>query len=71
MGAGASLAYNSGSFKVTTEDTIFALPETSMGFFPDAGASYLLPRLPDHVGTFLALTGKRIRGWDVLYVAPR
>ncbi|ELR21302.1 enoylCoA hydratase/isomerase family domain containing protein [Acanthamoeba castellanii str. Neff] len=67
MGSGASLGYSSNSFKITTEQTVFALPEVGMGFFPDAGASYLLPRLADHVGTFLALTGKRIRGWDVLW----
>jgi hypothetical protein len=69
VGSGASLGYSSNSFKITTEQTVFALPEVGMGFFPDAGASYLLPRLADHVGTFLALTGKRIRGWDVLYAA--
>jgi len=70
VGSGASLGYSSNSFKITTEQTVFALPEVGMGFFPDAGASYLLPRLADHVGTFLALTGKRIHGWDVLYAAP-
>jgi enoyl-CoA hydratase/carnithine racemase len=68
VGSGASLGYSSSSFRVTTEQAIFALPEVGMGFFPDSGATYFLPRLADHVGTFLALTGKRIRGWDVLYV---
>jgi len=38
-----------------------------MGFVPDCGSTHILAQLPDEIGTFLLLTGKRMRGWDLLY----
>lgn len=42
--------------------TVFAMPECGIGLFPDVGASYFLPRLPGQLGTFLGLTGTRLKG---------
>nr|WP_203690860.1 enoyl-CoA hydratase/isomerase family protein [Streptomyces sp. SID12488] len=44
-----------------------AVPETGIGFFPDAGASYFLPRLPGAIGMYLGLTGHRLDAADALY----
>ncbi|ANS62250.1 hypothetical protein SLINC_0026 [Streptomyces lincolnensis] len=46
---------------------MLAMPETGIGFFPDIGASYFLPRLPGAIGMYLGLTGQRIDAADVLY----
>ena len=46
-----------GKFRVATEKTRFAMPETGIGLFPDVGGSYFLPRLKGHLGYYLALTG--------------
>lgn len=63
MGDGVGLAVN-GAVRVATEKTFFAMPETSIGFFPDAGASWFLPRLMGNIGLFLGLTGLHLRGAD-------
>uniref|UniRef100_A0A6B0V9U4 3-hydroxyisobutyryl-CoA hydrolase, mitochondrial n=1 Tax=Ixodes ricinus TaxID=34613 RepID=A0A6B0V9U4_IXORI len=55
-----------GTFQVATERTVFAMPETAIGYFPDVGSSYVLPRLPGKLGLFLGLTGYRLVGWEVL-----
>ena len=44
--------------------TVCAMPECVIGFVPDIGSSYFLNRLPDTIGVYMALTGKRIRGED-------
>lgn len=62
MGGGMGLCCNS-KYRVGTERSIFAMPETKIGYYPDAGATYFLSRLGD-VGMYLALTGHRIRGFD-------
>jgi enoyl-CoA hydratase len=54
-----------GAFRVTGERTVFATPEVGIGFFPDVGATYLLPRLPRRIGAFLALTGLRADAGDL------
>jgi enoyl-CoA hydratase len=46
--------------------TLFAMPETGIGLFPDVGGGWYLPRLPGQVGTWLALTGARLRAADCL-----
>lgn len=45
--------------------TVFAMPETGIGLFPDVGASYFLPRLRGFIGTYLGVTGARLRGKSV------
>ncbi|KFQ05717.1 hypothetical protein N329_10866, partial [Haliaeetus albicilla] len=55
-----------GHFRVATEKTLFAMPETAIGLFPDVGGGYFLPRLSGKIGYYLALTGFRLKGRDVL-----
>ena len=62
MGGGMGLCCNS-KYRVGTERSVFAMPETRIGYYPDAGATYFLSRLGD-IGMYLALTGQRIRGFD-------
>ncbi|KAK3014424.1 hypothetical protein RJ639_009093, partial [Escallonia herrerae] len=65
MGGGAGLSMH-GSFRVVTENTVFAMPEAMIGYFPDVGASYFLSRLPGYYGEYLGLTGARIDGAEML-----
>nr|BAN20560.1 crotonobetainyl-CoA-hydratase, putative [Riptortus pedestris] len=67
MGGGVGLSVH-GRYRVATEKTMFAMPETAIGLFPDVGASYFLPRLPGQIGMFLALTGNRLIGADCLKI---
>ncbi|XP_071328625.1 3-hydroxyisobutyryl-CoA hydrolase, mitochondrial [Trachinotus anak] len=64
MGGGVGLSVH-GQFRVATEKTLFAMPETAIGLFPDVGGGYFLPRLQGRLGLFLALTGFRLKGRDV------
>ncbi|KAL2118394.1 hypothetical protein VTJ04DRAFT_8054 [Mycothermus thermophilus] len=66
MGGGVGLSIHA-PFRIATERTLFAMPETNIGFFPDVGASFFLPRLPGYVGTYLALTSARLSGVNVFY----
>ena len=61
MGGGVGVSFH-GSHRVLTENAQFAMPEVGIGFFPDVGASHILPGLGGHFGMYLALTGNRI-GW--------
>lgn len=65
MGGGAGIAMPC-RYRVATEATVFAMPETGIGFFPDVGAGWFLSRLPDRIGQWLALTGARLDGADCL-----
>lgn len=65
MGGGAGISIL-GTFRVATDKTVFATPETQIGFHPDAGASYYLSRLPGHLGEYLALTGAQLNGAEML-----
>jgi len=64
MGGGVGLSVH-GSLRVATERTLFAMPETGIGLFPDVGGGWFLPRLDGELGTWLALTGARLKGADV------
>jgi 3-hydroxyisobutyryl-CoA hydrolase len=64
MGGGSSYSV-AGKFTVATEKTVYAMPETAIGFFNDSGASYFLPRMPNNVGIYIGLTGVRLKGYDV------
>lgn len=66
MGGGAGISVH-GSHRVATPDLLFAMPETGIGFFPDVGGGYFLPRCPGQIGIYLGLTGARIGAGDALY----
>jgi enoyl-CoA hydratase len=65
MGGGVGLSMPA-RFRVATERTMFAMPETGIGLFPDVGGGWWLSRLPGHSGMWLALTGARIKAADCL-----
>lgn len=64
MGGGVGLSLP-GRYRVATEKTLYAMPESAIGLFSDVGGSYFLPRLPGNLGPFLGLSGYRLRGRDV------
>ena len=66
MGGGVGVSLH-GSHRVVTERALFAMPETGIGLFPDVGASHFLPRCPGRIGSYLGLTGARLRAADMLY----
>ena len=66
MGGGLGLSMH-GSHRVAGDRTVAAMPETAIGFFPDVGATWVLPRLPGAVGMYLALTGARLHAADAVY----
>ena len=66
MGGGVGVSIH-GSHRIATENTLFAMPETGIGLFPDVGATYALPRLPGKLGLYLGLTGARLKAADCLY----
>ncbi|WP_455481349.1 enoyl-CoA hydratase/isomerase family protein [Bartonella sp. B12(2025)] len=65
MGGGVGISIH-GSYRIVTENTLFAMPEGAIGFFTDVGASFFLPPLPNYFGVYLALTGARIKWGDCL-----
>ncbi|KAH0883593.1 hypothetical protein HID58_059689 [Brassica napus] len=65
MGGGAGVSIH-GRFRIATEKTVFAMPETELGLFPDVGASYFLSRLPGFFGEYVGLTGARLDGAEML-----
>lgn len=65
MGGGAGISIP-GTFRVATEKTVFATPETLIGYHPDAGASFYLSHLPGYLGEYLALTGDKINGAEMI-----
>lgn len=64
MGGGVGIALPC-RWRVATEATRFAMPETGIGLFPDVGGGWFLSRLPGRIGQFLALTGHRLDGAEV------
>ena len=67
MGGGVGLSAH-GAHVIAGERCLFAMPEVGIGFFPDVGATYVLPRLPGLVGRYFALTGERAGVGDVLAI---
>ncbi|ESL09457.1 enoyl-CoA hydratase [Trypanosoma rangeli SC58] len=67
MGGGVGISVH-GRYRVASEHTLFAMPETAIGMFPDVGASWFLPRLKmQGLGLYLGLTGARLKGADVAH----
>ena len=66
MGGGIGLSVHA-PYRVASEHAGFAMPETAIGFFPDIGATFVLPRLPGELGTYLGLTGLRVNGADAVH----
>jgi enoyl-CoA hydratase len=66
MGGGVGISAHA-AHRVVTERSSIAMPEVSIGYFPDVGASFVLARAPGRIGTHLALTGERIGGADAIY----
>jgi enoyl-CoA hydratase len=66
MGGGVGLSVHAGT-RIASSRTLFAMPETGIGLFPDVGGSYFLPRCPGAIGMYLALTGARLGAADCCY----
>lgn len=62
MGGGLGLCMHV-PFRIATENTRVAMPETTIGLFPDVGASFFLPRMDGELGTYLGLTSTNLFGW--------
>ncbi|MDB5762815.1 MAG: enoyl-CoA hydratase/isomerase family protein [Herminiimonas sp.] len=71
MGGGMGIAQGGPSYRmrIVTERTSMAMPEVSIGLFPDVGGSYFLSRTPGEIGTYLGVTGGTIDAADALYAS--
>jgi enoyl-CoA hydratase len=65
MGGGVGVSVH-GSHRIAGDRYAFAMPEVGIGFFPDVGATWFLPRLPGELGTYCALTGERFNAADAV-----
>ncbi|MBV8118705.1 MAG: enoyl-CoA hydratase/isomerase family protein [Alphaproteobacteria bacterium] len=66
MGGGVGISVN-GAYRVASERTLFAMPETGIGLFPDVGATRFLNRCPGWIGRYLGLSGARLKAADAFY----
>jgi enoyl-CoA hydratase len=66
MGGGVGLSAHA-RHRVVTEKTKLAMPEVGLGFFPDVGGTWLLPRSPGEIGTYFGLTGQTMNGPDAIF----
>lgn len=66
MGGGIGLA-GACSHRITTENSMFAMPEVSIGLYPDVGASWFFNRMPNNIGMYLGLTGSRLNASDAIF----
>ncbi|CAJ1968012.1 unnamed protein product [Cylindrotheca closterium] len=67
MGGGVGISIH-GTYRIATENTLFAMPETALGLFPDIGSMFWMPRLLSRpMANYLALTGDRIRAYDLVH----
>jgi len=67
MGGGVGISQPC-EFRIATENTRLAMPETGIGLFPDVGGGWYLPRLPGRVGEYMALTGARLDAGDCVHL---
>jgi len=67
MGGGVGIALPA-RYRIATERTLFAMPEATIGLFPDVGGGWYLSRLPGRIGQYLALTAARLNGADCLSI---
>lgn len=67
MGGGVGVSVH-GSHRIVTEHTMFAMPETGIGLFPDVGVVHFLSRCKDNIGLFLGLTGQRLKAADCMAI---
>ncbi|HEY0149783.1 MAG TPA: enoyl-CoA hydratase/isomerase family protein [Allosphingosinicella sp.] len=67
MGGGVGISQPC-RYRIATENTRFAMPETAIGLFPDVGGGWYLSRLPGRTGQFVALTGARLDGAECLHL---
>lgn len=65
MGGGVGISVH-GSHRIAGDRYQFAMPEVGIGFFPDVGATWFLPRMPGETGTYCALTGERFKAADAI-----
>ena len=67
MGGAVGVSCNR-KFKVATDNTVYSMPETKIGFFNDCSSSYFFPRIEDNpsIGLYLGLTGKRLKGKELV-----
>ena len=65
MGGGVGIS-EPADVRIATERTTYAMPETGIGLFPDVGGGWFLPRLPGETGTWIALTGARLKAADTV-----
>ena len=65
MGGGVGISVH-GDFRVAGDKTLFAMPETGIGLFPDVGGGHFMPRLHDGIGLYYALTGARAKAADCM-----
>lgn len=63
---GAAIYAMPAKYRVATERTVFAMPETFIGYFNDAGASHFLSRLGNNFGLYMGMTGARVKGFDMV-----
>lgn len=67
MGGGVGLSVH-GQYRIAGDNTLFAMPETGIGYFPDVGGTYFLPRLGLDIGQWLGLTGARLKTAEALEI---
>jgi 3-hydroxyisobutyryl-CoA hydrolase len=60
VGGGVGLSAHA-PFRIATENTVLAMPEAKIGYFPDVGASYFLSKMDGEIGTYLALTSESLK----------
>lgn len=66
MGGGVGVSSH-GSYRIVTERSIVAMPETGIGLIPDVGGTYLLSRMPGRCGEYIAMTASRLSAGDAIY----